>query len=238
MESMNERSQNSWIGVDLDGTLAYHDPQQGIDPIGKPIEAMLFRVQQWLAEGVEVRIFTARAAETELIDPVKKWLKHVGLPDLAVTNRRDYGLLQIWDDRAIQLETNTAELLTPKQHINLSVSGWMGVELDGVLAHYQPGQSLEAIGEPISKMRMRVQQWLMTGMDVRLFTARATDPQQLPVLHRWLKDQGLGAMKITCKKDFAMSQFWDDRAVHVITNTGEITGRVDQFAPQRKYAKS
>src|SRR5690606_23523131 len=110
------------------------------------------------------------------------------------------GLLQIWDDRAIQLEANTAELLTPKQHINLTVNGWMGVELDGVLAHYKYGQSLEIIGAPLSKMRMRVQQWLMTGMDVRLFTARASDPQQVPMINHWLKEQGLGDMKITCEK--------------------------------------
>ena len=30
-----------------------------------------------------------------------------------------------------QVERNTAELLTPKEHIELSVSGWVGVELDG-----------------------------------------------------------------------------------------------------------
>lgn len=234
---MNEISQNGWIGVDLDGTLASHDPQQGIDPIGKPIESMLLRVQQWLDAGVEVRIFTARAAEPELIVPVKKWLKQVGLPELPVTHRKDLDVLQIWDDRAIQLETNTAELLTPKKHLNLAVNGWMGVELDGVLAHYEDGQSLQTIGEPISKMRMRVQQWLMAGIDVRLFTARATDSGQLPVIQHWLKEQGLDAMKITCEKNFAMSQFWDDRAVHVITNTGEFIGHVDQFVPGRKYPK-
>jgi len=235
MAPMNERTQNGWMGVDLDGTLAYHDPQRGIDPIGKPIEAMLFRVQQWLEAGVEVRIFTARAAQTELIDPVKKWLIQAGLPDLAVTNRRDYDLLQIWDDRAIQLETNTAELLTPKKHINLAVDGWMGVELDGVLAHYQHGQSRETIGAPIGKMYVRIQQWLATGMDVRLFTARAADPQQIPVIQAWLEEHRLEKMKVTAEKDFGMSQFWDDHAIHVITNTGEITGRMDQFVPEGKY---
>lgn len=223
------------MGVDLDGTLAHHDPQQGLDPIGKPVEGMLFRVQQWLEAGIEVRIFTARAEQEALIPAVKQWLKQVGLPDLKVTNRKDYNLLQIWDDRAIQLETNTAELLTPKEHITLAVSGWMGVELDGVLAHYERGQSLGAIGEPINKMRMRVLQWLTIGMDVRLFTARAADPKQIPVIKAWLKEHRLDAMRITCQKDFSMSQFWDDNSVHVITNTGDISGRVDHFLPARKY---
>jgi hypothetical protein len=232
---MNETSQKGWIGVDLDGTLAYHDSQQGLHPIGKPNESILFRVQQWLEAGIEVRIFTARAAESTLVLPVKEWLRKVGLPDLAVTHRRDFNLLQIWDDRAIQLETNTAELLTPRHHLNLTVNGWMGVELDGVLAHYENSQSLDKIGEPIPKMLQRVQQWLMTGMDVRLFTARASDPRQIPLMKRWLETYKLQEMKITCEKDFAMSQFWDDRSVHVVSNTGEVVGRLNQFQPERKY---
>lgn len=235
IQTMNEILPKGWIGVDLDGTLAYHDMQEGIDPIGKPIEAILFRIQQWLDAGVEVRIFTARATNSELIPSVKQWLTLVGLPELTVTHRRDYDLLQIWDDRAIQVETNTADLLTPREHINLTVNGWMGVELDGVLAHYEPGQSLATIGAPIRKMCMRVQQWLMTGMDVRLFTARAAHPEQIPLIKGWLKEQKLDAMKITCEKDFAMSQFWDDRVVHVISNTGDISGRLTEFVPEKKY---
>src|SRR5690606_2965897 len=110
MNRMNDAAHKGWIGIDLDGTLAYHDAHQGLDPIGKPIEALLFRVQQWLDAGVEVRIFTARATAATLIPSVKAWLMRTGLPDLAVTHRRDYDLLQVWDDRAIQLESNTAEL--------------------------------------------------------------------------------------------------------------------------------
>ena len=224
-----------WIGVDFDGTLAVHREQHGMDVLGKAIEPTLFRIRQWLQAGVEVRIFTARASQPELVPAVHAWLHQQQLPALAVTHRRDYDLLQLWDDRAIQLETNTAELLTPRQHINLSISGWMGVELDGTLAYHTAGQPLDVIGEPIAKMRMRVQQWLMTGMDVRLFTARASDPAQLPRIKAWLKQHQLEKMKITCEKDFAMSQFWDDRAVHVITNNGQVTGRVDQLIPERKY---
>ena len=49
-----------WIGVDLDGTLAYYDHWRGPHHIGDPIPAMLNRVKSWLAEGKDVRIFTAR----------------------------------------------------------------------------------------------------------------------------------------------------------------------------------
>jgi len=234
---MTTSSPSGWIGVDLDGTLAHYDPDRGIHHIGKPIEPMVFRIKQWLEAGVEVRIFTARASEEDLIPPVKTWLTQQGLPALAVTNQKDFDLLQLWDDRVIQLETNTAELLTPKQHITLDVSGWVGVELDGTLAQIDPlGASREVIGDAISKMRMRVQQWIMVGMDVRLFTARAADRKNIPALKAWLKENYLEGMKITCEKDFAMSQFWDDVGVHVISNTGEVTGRVNRLIPARKYA--
>ena len=52
-------SQSGWIGVDLDGTLAKYGSWNG-GQIGDPIPLMVERVKQWIAEGVEVRIFTAR----------------------------------------------------------------------------------------------------------------------------------------------------------------------------------
>src|SRR5689334_22558651 len=51
---------SGWIGVDLDGTLAeYHGwPSDG--SIGKPVQGMVELVKLWIAEGRDVRIFTAR----------------------------------------------------------------------------------------------------------------------------------------------------------------------------------
>lgn len=48
-----------WIGVDLDGTLAVYRGWNGGE-IGEPVPAMVERVKRWLAEGQDVRIFTAR----------------------------------------------------------------------------------------------------------------------------------------------------------------------------------
>jgi hypothetical protein len=53
----------AWIGVDLDGTLAEYTVWKGPHHIGPPILVMLERVKRWLAAGVEVRIFTARAED-------------------------------------------------------------------------------------------------------------------------------------------------------------------------------
>jgi len=60
--------------------------------------------------GIEVRIFTARASVESHIPPVEEWLKTHGLEGLKVTNVKDYRMLQLWDDRAIQVIPNTGEL--------------------------------------------------------------------------------------------------------------------------------
>lgn len=97
-----------WIGVDLDGTLAQYSGWRGLDHIGAPVPVMLARVKHWLAEGYCVKIFTARASEGEKgIAPVKKWLVENGLPELDVTNQKDFAMIEFWDDRAIQVVSGT-----------------------------------------------------------------------------------------------------------------------------------
>ena len=53
-------SNKGWIGVDLDGTLAYYDQWRGEHHVGEPILPMLDRVKKWLSEGREVRICSWR----------------------------------------------------------------------------------------------------------------------------------------------------------------------------------
>lgn len=102
-----------WIGVDLDGTLAHFDRWRGPRHIGLPIPAMAKRVHDWHARGVEVRIFTARASRPELIPDVQNWLKRHGFPPLAVTNEKDFGMRELWDDRAVQVLYNTGKAVRP-----------------------------------------------------------------------------------------------------------------------------
>jgi len=113
---------SGYILVDLDGTLAHYGEWKGTGDIGQPIPAMVKRVKQWLAEGKEVRIFTARMAghllrdlkTGEIIDaltPIERWCKkHIGQV-LPVTNVKDYGMIALYDDRAIQVEMNTGRLI-------------------------------------------------------------------------------------------------------------------------------
>ena len=105
---------NGWIGVDLDGTLAHYDGWQGIEHVGKPIKPMCDRVRAWLAEGKTVKIFTARVHGISLgtpADQIKGPIEKLCMEEfgqiLEITNVKDFGMIELWDDRAIQVEFNT-----------------------------------------------------------------------------------------------------------------------------------
>ena len=100
------------------------------------------------------------------------------------------------------------------------MSGWIGVDLDGTLAHYDKWRGIDHIGDPIPKMLDRVQKWIDSGIEVRIFTARVHEPEALPFIEDWLYKHGLGCLKVTNVKDFEMVELWDDRAIRVIPNTG------------------
>jgi hypothetical protein len=99
----------SWIGVDLDGTLARDTGAANPDAIGAPVQPMIDRVQRWLSEGKTVKIFTARASIPAQVALVKQWLQQHGLPDLEVTNTKDFGMVELWDDRCVSVTRNTGE---------------------------------------------------------------------------------------------------------------------------------
>ena len=97
-----------WYGTDFDGTLAYHSGGD-TNELGEPIPLMLARVKQWLKEGKEVRIVTARACFPFMILQVNAWCKKHGLGNLKVTNQKDFQMIELWDDRAVQIIPNTGK---------------------------------------------------------------------------------------------------------------------------------
>lgn len=99
--------QTGWIGVDLDGTLARYDGWIGPDHIGEPIPIMLERVKQWIADGIIVKIFTARCGIPEQVAPIAAWLEKYGIGGLEITNVKDFSMMELWDDRAVRVVTNT-----------------------------------------------------------------------------------------------------------------------------------
>lgn len=105
-----------WIGVDLDGTLATYDGCKGEAYIGDPVYPMLGRVKVWLAMGCDVRIFTARVypgGPSEKRDisgvttAIQNWCREYIGQVLPITCTKDYGMVELWDDRAIQIIPNT-----------------------------------------------------------------------------------------------------------------------------------
>ena len=108
-----------WIGFDLDGTLAKYDGWRGETHIGEPIEQIVKEAKRFLSLGYEVKIFTARVAESEnnkdgskhtnsaVINAIQDWTeKHIG-KRLEVTNKKDFRMIELWDDRAVQVVPNT-----------------------------------------------------------------------------------------------------------------------------------
>lgn len=112
-------SNKPWIGVDLDATLAHYDHWVNVLHIGAPIVPMVERVKQWVREGKQVRIFTARIVNPEdgtispvAIDAIEAWCEeHIGYA-LPVTNQKDLHMVELWDDRCVQVEPNTGEPVT------------------------------------------------------------------------------------------------------------------------------
>ena len=99
-----------WFGVDLDGTLAVWDAGSSLDRIGPPVPAMVDYVRRMVASGIRVKIFTARAGDPAQIPKIRDWLSRNGLPDLEITNVKDYHMERLYDDRAIRVERNTGRI--------------------------------------------------------------------------------------------------------------------------------
>jgi hypothetical protein len=111
-ESYKINKTQPWTGVDLDGTLAYYDRSSSSDVIGEPVAAMMALVKKMIKHDIRVKIFTARVQDPEQLPIIRNWLKENGLPELEITNVKDYYMHRIYDDRCIQVEKNTGRLIT------------------------------------------------------------------------------------------------------------------------------
>ena len=116
-------SDQGWIGCDLDGTLALYDGWRD-GSIGPPIPKMVNRVKQWLNDGKNVKIMTARVSSADTVrfpeqaakqqKFIQDWcLEHLGQV-LPITAEKDFHMYELWDDRAIQVIPNTGATLEDK----------------------------------------------------------------------------------------------------------------------------
>lgn len=111
----------NYIAFDLDGTLAKHRRADGssIDysrEIGEPVPAMVELAKKYLAEGVEIRIVTARMSQ-EWGDAdaqramIGAWCReHLGITPV-IQAHKSGGMICLYDDLAIGVVADTGILL-------------------------------------------------------------------------------------------------------------------------------
>jgi hypothetical protein len=124
-------ARSPWIGVDLDGTLAIDTGRQlwdseGRPRIGRPVDEMVARIKGWVADGCTVKIFTARASSPAQVAGIRVWLAACGLPDLEITNVKDLNMVELWDDRCVQVAPNTGRPLNPSKRQKVEASALRG----------------------------------------------------------------------------------------------------------------
>jgi hypothetical protein len=106
--ALEQQQERESVAVDLDGTLAEYDEWLGIGHIGKPIPAMVELINDHLAKGDEVTIFTARVANgSELAKGfIEDWCVKVFGRKLDVTAEKLPKFTKFYDDRAVQVIKN------------------------------------------------------------------------------------------------------------------------------------
>ena len=101
----------------------------------------------------------------------------------------------------------------------------IAVDLDGTLAHYDGWKGIEHIGPVIPEVANAMELAQAEGAEVHLFTARVSDPEDAAEAHqvisKWAEANHFNFASITAVKHKFFTEFWDDRAIQVIKNTGE-----------------
>ena len=103
-----------------------------------------------------------------------------------------------------------------------------GVDFDGTLATYHGWLGPTVLGGPIQLMVDRVKKWIENGDETVILTARVypeDDPNSqlaIEAIKQWCVEVFGQPLEVTCRKDPEMEEIWDDRAVSIRENTGEI----------------
>jgi hypothetical protein len=139
-----------WIGVDLDGTLFTYTEWVSWNAFGEPIRPMIERVQAWIKLNIGVRIVTARVglpigqkypsgnwipddraynvcrvtgerfSDWMMVRAIGGHCLHHGLPRLLVQPHKDVDMIELWDDRAVQVIANTGRTLAEEHAAELT----------------------------------------------------------------------------------------------------------------------
>ena len=138
------------------------------------------------------------------------------------------GPLQI--ERAFDEEGNPGARVTldpGAEPVFVARHHWIGVDFDGTLArddeqgHFLPPYPL---GAPIPEMIDMVKSLLAAGVKVKIFSARAVEPESIPIIQDWAEKHGLGRLEVTNQKDYDLIRYYDDRAIQMVPNRGRSVG--------------
>ena len=111
------------------------------------------------------------------------------------------------------------EFVVGQEPVFVADSHWVGFDFDGTISsndskgHFEPPYPL---CEPIPEMIATVKSLLAAGIAVKIFTARASDPTNIPAIQDWTEKHGLGRLEVTDRKDFNLIRFFDDRAIPIL----------------------
>tara|TARA_Y100000310_G_scaffold324189_1_gene385751 strand:- start:8013 stop:8987 length:975 start_codon:yes stop_codon:yes gene_type:complete len=117
--SLSEVRGNGWVGFDLDGTLAHYTEFVSMEDIGPPIPAMIRVVRRLIVLGHDVRVVTGREASAAQESPealerlrltVASWTAE-NIGTALALSQKDHKMVALFDDRAVQVESNTGRLL-------------------------------------------------------------------------------------------------------------------------------
>lgn len=96
--------------MDWDGTICEYHGWLGPGLFGKPITLMVNRIREWLARGTVVKVVTARAVAPDDVVAIEEKCVELFGRKLPVTDRKDFRMRELWDDRAVRVEKNTGRI--------------------------------------------------------------------------------------------------------------------------------
>lgn len=103
------------------------------------------------------------------------------------------------------------------------------VDWDGTLVEYNGYKGPGEYGPPVPSMLARIKGWLAGGHEVIIYTSRVSvehNPERVilecKAIDHALASMGLPLLQITANKYMRIDEFWDDRAIRVMRNTGTI----------------
>jgi hypothetical protein len=140
-----QEHEDSWVGVDLDRTLAHYESGQALEVIGEAKPQMVALVKRLLEKGIRVKILTARVdpsypeLEVQQEALIQKWLYENGLPWLEITAIKDFKMWFLIDDRAYRVLPNEGQFCGGCSD---AVVDMLGMQLPGGVRDRRPDKSV------------------------------------------------------------------------------------------------